>query len=692
MTSTPTFSTSPTIHDIVQMCLRFDPKRAAETNDSTLCVTPLITQVTLDDGSVVSLSLVDDKWAAHYARVSDIKQRSQSENTGEDGVSKHRGEGNSEAEQIERGIRHYISRGQAFKIYSDASISGDHPNNDPALIRRMYEKKAQRYKRNFLSILLDPVSIQQYTTEELASCKAFMERRVAKIRRGGSEEVEEDNDAPGAERRRRGRPSQRAHYRRGFSQLWDDGRAGHLHTVSTSDESRLCRDADLFILFLEMLQSQEIELLGLTHAVADLDVSEPMNRAITHLLGAVHESRLRDISSNTWRGKVQGLRQGKPQGILPWYTRKADNGRAILIPEYVEIAQHIIHLSLSGMGTPNICKTLQAEGHQVKGKWLTKNQIETLLTTDAILGLQHHFGLTWHTLPVIVDQTTYDTLQAGRKGRRKQMDAQSAVHDEKRWAIHLLTHIAYCGCGRKLRRRYVYEYRAGKRTGVRHDYYDCPVVQRQEPHICIRASVLEGFFEEIVRDNPRVLTGAFRIAGKSTYEYLQAQQDLLEARLQAAEAELAQEEEAQRAEACERADKTGVASASPHYADMVDTILKSLLETPRRELDGMRQEMQCLREQMAQDRRQACLARQLQQTSDSLQQLQQWDDLDTLSRNRLLKTIFARVVVHTMERGGRMELHLVGLDTPLPPVPLRRGPLRTLLPSAGEWLATTFAE
>jgi DNA invertase Pin-like site-specific DNA recombinase len=82
-----------------------------------------------EDGRPRELKLVDGRYFAIYVRVS-------TEGQVDDGYSIE--------DQIRRGIAYALQKGWAFRIFSDASLSGGLPINRASLIRDLAAIKAQR--------------------------------------------------------------------------------------------------------------------------------------------------------------------------------------------------------------------------------------------------------------------------------------------------------------------------------------------------------------------------------------------------------------------------------------------------------------------------------------------------------------------------------------------------------------------
>ncbi len=351
-----------TLEQLLALCVRLQPVEAARRGDSDLCVTPLITRLIVD-GELVDLTLKNGRWGAGYPRVSGEVQRAAGSTAGRaarkgrrrkstqqvmqmqqrvvpgqeepeeasDFLPKVKGtaDGYSEEEQLVRQIRHFVRQGLAFKVYSDCGLTGEYPSNDPRLIRRLLDGKAARYQKIFERTLLDETSLQRRTPEQVASMRAYLAGRVARIKSGlitddefdplsqlldaPEPDFSEDDSAPGAAGasrdadgeavpRRPGRPRRRVYFRQAFTQLWKDIEAGLVHTVAVSDRSRLCRAADLESEFLMLLGQHQTRLVGLIEDLSTLDVSDPLKKGFSYLIASVNEFRLEETSGHSFRG------------------------------------------------------------------------------------------------------------------------------------------------------------------------------------------------------------------------------------------------------------------------------------------------------------------------------------------------------------------------------------------------------
>lgn len=717
-----------TMEQLIDYCLRMKPDEAARRGDSTLCVTPLITRLVVD-GQTHELVLEKGRWGALEVRVSSNAQRSavsqqnqeQPQKKG-DGGAKGKGrpkravkqDGYSEEEQIVRGIRHFVRAGQAFKIYSDAGVTGEYPNNDPALIQRLLAKKAARYERIFRKTLLDETSLTFWTPEQIVGLEGYLASTLASIRRGqistdhliqgkfalGTSEgkgLEEEISEGGRGitqdgqpvRRRRGRPGNKVFYRQAFTQIWEDTGMDCVHTIAASDRSRLCRDADLETALLERMAQHGTRLVGLMEDLSSLDVSDPLRKGLTYLIASVNEQRLTEIAQASFRGTMQRLRSGRPGGRPPWWLWRDEYGQTLVREEMRSLVTRIVEMSLSGMGARAIATRLHKEAVQVDDKSLTMMQIQYMLTHDVLAGKQTFCGLSWDVYPRMIDDETLSDLHRGRKQR-----AQGTMHlnDERSWAQHLFTGVVRCACGARTGcSNPTKARRAAGETG----YYRCEAsnkdANKEGVHAWINERHLEAFFGELLRHHPDLLARTLS-AGDGRALAASVRHQHLESRLVEARVVYAQQEADARVKAEGSAAGLGLSVGTPGYEAVVSGLIESLLA-------GKADILHALTHEMSQAGGEAGHHRQAARALEAARALSGWDELTTATKNRLLRVLFDRVVVHAMGRmrpgrgrGGYLEIWLAGVDVPLPPVRMKRGAGKTvLLPTPAEWIADMFS-
>jgi DNA invertase Pin-like site-specific DNA recombinase len=741
-----------TMERLVDHCLRMRPDEAARRGDSTLCVTPLIQRL-LVDGQIYDLALVNGRWGALNVRVSSEIQRSAlsqqnkekqnkekpAKNQPEDMLEKrfekpkkNRGraakqDGYSEEEQIVRGIRHFVRAGQAFKIYSDAGVTGEYPNNDPALITRLLGKKAARYERIFRATLLDETSRTWWTTEQIAKLEGYLAATVASIRNG---QVSQDylltgKVSPGGSpadmadtglgdtglggpelsiievvgtegskieppRRRRGRPSSKVFFRQGFTQLWQDTGTSLVHTTAISDRSRLCRDADLETAMLERMAVHGTRIVGLMEDLSSLDVSDPLRKGLTYLIASINEQRLSDIAQASFRGTMQRLRSGRPGGRPPWWLWRDEDGETLVREELRPLVARIVEMSLSGTGARAITTRLHGEGVRVDGKSLTLMQVQYMITHDVLAGRQNFCGLSWDVYPRLIDDETLEDLRRGRKGRAEKT---ASLNNERTWARHTFTGIMRCSCGARMCCSAPTKARkAAGETG----YYRCECSNKDKNqegvHAWISDQRLEAFFGELLGCQPDLLLRVLS-SGDGRALAASARRQHLEERLSAARTEYAGKEASARVQAAASAASLGLTPGTAGYETVLSGLCQSLLVGAGEAVEALTLEMACAGAEAGHHR-------QVARALEAARELSGWAALDTETRNRLLRVLVDKVVVYSMGRmrpgrgrGGYLEIWLAGVDVPLPPVRMKRGAGKTvLLPTPGEWIADMFSE
>ena len=715
-----------TMERLIDHCLRMCPDEAARKGDSTLCVTPLVTRLIID-GQTHELDLEKGRWGALEVRVSSNPQRSalfqqivEEERKVQDaarGGGRKRAikqDGYSEEEQITRGIRHFVRAGQAFKIYSDAGVTGEYPNNDPSLIRRLLDKKVARYEGIFRKTLLDETSRTFWTPTETAQLEAYLAQTLRNIRRGQvSEDLlvagkvtasstdgggpslfnREDDGQEGVGgtaptvTRRRGRPGNKVFFRQGFTQLWQD--IGMVHTIAISDRSRLCRDADLETATLERMAQHGTRLVGLMEDLSSLDVSDPLRKGLTYLIASINEQRLTEIAQASFKGTVQRLRSGRPGGKPPWWLMRDEDGRTLVREEMRPVVERIVELSLSGLGARVIQGRLYADGVCVDGKPLSLMQVQYILTHDVLAGKQTLLGLSWDVYPRLVDDETLADLHRGRKARAEKTEH---LRNERSWAQHLFTGVLRCACGARM---VCSRPTKARREAGESGYYRCEALNKDKKadavHAWLNERHLEAFFAEIFRHHPDLVSRALSV-GDGRALAASARRQHLEGRLALAEVAYAAREVQARAQAEAAAAGLNLSAASAGYDSVVAGLMESLLVEEASARQALALELSQARMEAGENRRAA-------RALAAAEELGGWDDLDIPTKNRLLRVLLDRVVVYAMGRmrpgrgcGGYLEIWLAGVDTPLPPVRMKRGKGKTvLLPTPAEWIADMFS-
>lgn len=740
-----------TLEQLVQLCVRLQPAEAAARGDSALCVTPLITHLIVD-GKVVELHLKNGRWGAGYTRVSGEVQRAaasadtkatkkvryrKSTQQVVDGQGAGRpvkaagaADGYSEEEQLTRQIRHFIREGLAFKIYSDCGLTGEYPGNDPRLIKRLLAGKAARYKKIYERTLLDETSLLRRTPEEIASMHAYLARRVAIIQDGLVTDDEFADDATGVVRQGPGRPRNKVFFRQAYTQLWKDIEADCVHKVAVSDRSRLCRSADLESEFLVLLNAHATRLVGLIEDLSTLDVSDPLRKGFAYMIASVNEYRLEETAGHSFRGLLQLLESGHPHGRPPWWLVRDAEGKAVEMPEYARYARRVGELYLAGLGVAAITTRLHAEGVLVGGQPLTTRMVRYVLQNEAVEGKHHQFGLVWNLYPRLLSEETVREIRERSQARRDMLIPQfgeRVPHNTS--ANHLFTGLLRCSCGRLLSFSHP-DRTKGKTIG----YYYCSARYKsspgEEPHAWMSEPKLGAFLSELLGENPDLIAAAVGECGDRAARAA-ARRSLLEERLGQARADYAAKEAGARERAAATAVATGIGRESAFFGSVIAEISRGLLEGERAALASLEEELVCLSAGARQDQQASRVLEVVGQLRAGLrfgESGAEGSDLDIRTQNSLLKAIFSEIAMYPLEpkcrdktrvarqrrspnaiEGGRnltdvgepeegapprgcFVMRLAGVETPLPPVRIRRGFRREFrLPTVAEWVTDVFA-
>lgn len=696
-TPPPIWKERMTVREIVDYCLAMDPRKAAALGDSSLCVTPLITCVIDDDGPH-ELSLVDGKWAGLKVRVSSLKQRSnRAARRGDTKRNRRKGNGRgrrskedgySEEDQLIRGIRYMISKGYAFKIYNDSEITGEFPANKPHLIQRLLKKKTDRFRRVFETVFLDPNSLTRRPPEQVASMRAYLEERICQIESLVTDEAslytptgEGLNEY--VKRSRRGRPRTKAMFRQAFTQLLDDIADGFVHLVAASDRSRLNRDADMETEFLQTVASKKVRLVGVIEDMSHIDVASPLKRGISYLLGSINENKLEELATCVMRGKLQALESGRPPGTIPWWLELDDDGFAVLRDDCEQVVRRIISLALMGYGDRLIAGKLREEGVEVDGKPIEPNMVWRFCHLDPLQGNVRYFGLKWRIYPVLIDDP--DVIRELGELRARNRDGVSPLHTISEWSNHLLTGITRCCCGRSMRMN------DGKCSaqGEWLHYYSCSKSNKKTDgsgnHGSANAAKLEAFVGDLVAHNPLLLTGALSAslgAGETTERI--ARRALLEEHVERLSEQLKSKEVLSRQSAEDAAKTLGISPESERFDTYVAETVRLMHEPELAELEGLKREL-------AANNADCARARQNERFNAAVAELGGWDNLDVLTRKRLLRSVIESITLYPRKLGGKAVIKLVGIDTPLPPVWFAYGRGSELfVPTVGEWIESAF--
>ena len=92
-------------------------------------------------------------------------------------------------DQFTRGINFCVQKQLAFRIYSDAEISGGAPPDNEELIKELYTMKAEKYQAAIEAVFLSEYNTLR-TPEEKDAVRRYMRDNIVEILRSSGEEDE----------------------------------------------------------------------------------------------------------------------------------------------------------------------------------------------------------------------------------------------------------------------------------------------------------------------------------------------------------------------------------------------------------------------------------------------------------------------------------------------------------------------
>jgi DNA invertase Pin-like site-specific DNA recombinase len=544
MTSLTDVDAAPTLEDVVRQALALDPRRAlAFTNgdQARLCSTGVFTAVRQEDGKTLPLERLRERYGALYVRVSTVGQVD---------------DGYSAEDQIRRGVEFFLAKRQQFRIFSDAGLSGGLAINEPALIRRLARQKASRYEKVFRAIFLHDLT--SLTPAQVSGLERYLAEQTQSLL--GSSSPDDDWEAEQILA-----PNVRVRYRPALSLLCQSLRA--IHTLGVSDLSRLARSWALLADLSERLAHHRVAVQGLIEPL-DYLTSDDEWEFRTVILGKMAEMKLREAVTGSLRGLRVLLQSGRPHSTIPlWVSRDAE-GRAFL-NEHAPLIRRLVHLVADDkLGMMDLVRWLEAEGIATtrgNARWGV-NTLSHILRNRALVGYQEVFGIEWAVFPPLVSEETFARAQTVLDRRRASYRGPVSSSGPAR---HLLTGLLRCSCEAPITMM--------KRPEATSEQYRCSGRKSGKTHtdgnlpFGMNSTHAERFFEELMREHPRVVLSLFRDNRERN--------DLMEEiRTLEAEAALVRERRAAEAESAETRARTALTqSGLPITLETLAAIKQSLL-------------------------------------------------------------------------------------------------------------------
>lgn len=322
-------------------------------------VSPLFRQMIDHDEQIVDLETQQGRYAAIYVRVSTMQQRG----------DKH-DDGYSVEDQIRSNVTAAVKSKLAFRIYSDAGLSGYYATNDPEVIQEIRESQAELYRQAFEEVVLRDAYTWN-TETQVAAMRAFLDHRCKAIAKGEKEAMQEwkeeqvDRDWRNVELvfALRYQHHKGVRFRPALHALIDD--ISSIHSILVTDADRLSRNQMLFVVLSQLFQKEKVKVYS-SEGAANWLTNEQMEQQI---LGVIYsfqaQNRIKDIKRGVLRGLFGMLRAGRPHSLLPFWLERDENGFARLVEEHVPLVRYIVSLAQRTdvyYGEARIATTLQQEG------------------------------------------------------------------------------------------------------------------------------------------------------------------------------------------------------------------------------------------------------------------------------------------------------------------------------------------
>lgn len=649
-----------TMEQMVAEIISLDPKSASY-------VSPYYVSVVID-GKIESLRTVNERYGVGYVRVSTINQR-------EDGWSIE--------DQAWRIVRHYVSHRQAFRVYSDATLSGRLPNNDPILIDKMLRASAQRYESAYRAVFREA----DYPGDWL-EMEAHVNRVVGEIKRGLTAEVSlgDAEVIPTVNKRK-------ALSRPALTEMMKVIGNNFAHTLAVTDMTRLARSQSLSASLADELKEHDVTIVGL---VESMDwMKDELGGALTAaILSVIAEYKLREVCLGSMRGLATMLSQGKPHGMLPYYLHRDDKGNAVEVPEHVETVKKIISFWIenSHMKIDAICHYLndrplefpppvlngEKRSRRAKGKW-HPDTLRPMLQNEMLLGDQKFFGRRWSTVPRIIDNRTFEKLQIVMAPQRANSVAHLSQNGRRHNdPNHLLTGVLECQCGHAMT-----FYPMNKEFS----YYRCTEIRHRaktDEHCVIQTRSAEEFFAELVAIYGDTIVGQLidnedtRLLRQQISEFHEQRKELNSNLLEA------------KVIAREKAENALRASDSEISTEAIDTITRT-----NRGVISLQTQINNIEEQIKQ--REIILSQIVpeSQVATVKDNIDKWNTLSVPQRNNTLRSVIKKAKFRLTGDGGMtVEITPVGLNSGAMPLVIlnttvyNRSKHVRRFPSIQDWIAT----
>ena len=260
-----------------------------------------------------------------------------------------------------------VKSGLAFRIYSDAGLSGYYATNDPEVIQQIRENQATLYRQAFEEVILRDAHTWN-TPAQVATMRTFLDHRCKAIAKGEKEALNEwkeeqvDHDWRNVDLvfALRYQHNKGARFRPALHALLEE--ISSIHSILVTDADRLSRNQMLFVVLSQLFQREKVKVYS-SEGAADWLTGDQMEQQIVGVVYAFQaQNRIKDVKRSVLRGLVGMLRAGRPHAQLPFWLERDEEGYARLVEAYVPLVRQIIELAQrtdAYYGEAKIATTLQ---------------------------------------------------------------------------------------------------------------------------------------------------------------------------------------------------------------------------------------------------------------------------------------------------------------------------------------------
>ena len=678
----------PTVADIVTHATAFRPEMALinfERQWRHYCVSPVYSRITDEAGNMISLEFKNgSRYVAVYVRVSSIKQRGD-----------ERDDGYSIDYQLRSNIQAAINERLAFRVYSDAGMSGFLMTNDQSVMEEVRRAKAELYGAIFDEVLLKDAESWN-TPEQISDMRAFREAHVQDIMRGVKEnDLDERQDDLNWRRveealiMRYQYRSRRNEFRPALHALQED--ASEVHSVYVTDADRLSRNQLLFVSLGKLFRRSETLVFTSTGAASWFTGTDLTAQLLSVVYPYQAEQKLVQIKQGVMRGITAMLRKGRPHAKVPFWVDRDKQGYAHFVPEKLPVLHHLLQHALGDehIGIARLAQVMEDYGvPSPSGKTWEDTSIAHILNNPWLFGSQVMFGREWpmrterfdlcaaypspflpdggnqsHPLAVISKEQWM--VMKRRRRARYQNAAGRPTPDKK-----LMAGLLRCRCG------FGMVYRGS--TPARHSPagYRCnaPTTRRRKSaaqgmtHTVLRPEQVEEFFLTLMADHADLL-----ILGKEDSA------DTLDVQEQAVRHEWDRLRAAKRAEMGALMAAHGGSDGGAVFQAAVEAMVRAALADEFKQYEA----------QMTRIDRQRSARGAVRRASG--EDITRFRELPTPEQNRVLRSIIKSVTVEGEPGHEYLLIHLHEDDAVLPPVHLptrvyKNGTLMRRVPTVDEWI------